>query len=1077
MALWVQVTGFANGEYIEEDVLNRPIRQLRERTDLLYSRINDTIGSSTFEALRVVDVDLTDGSHGTPEVKDVVYLDQDARAYTKAIARTDVDSNLFQTADASAYAVGVLVSKSGDKGTVLTSGKLTLATDSDWDLSDLLVTDEEFRPGPYYLSSVEAGKLTAYPKGMAIYIGYFTDSQGNPGSGGIAMINPQYKDVGEAHLHRPFALTGKPAGTQSIDGTPPNATHRLQGHNPESASQSSHGEHDGADDATVLTDSLYSFTVDNYIGLPIYNVTKSTDSRVTDNDTTTVDTEDDIVWDDGDEWYIGPRSKLVIVGPYASNDSTTYTLTLTDSTGLAVAGSNAPSNGTYGFEDAYLKWESSDPDEGSGLVRITGYEIFIPFGTKGCSAILENMLEDTGVTDKMWGWCEASTEDLTRRQWILTVPDAAQGWRARKFRQYAVNNQTTDGGFSLVAFGTFNNSDENLEENLTIAAGRIYKMAYTDTPSDGDTITIGGVVYEFDDDGILASSSNIPVVIDYSDQSITYTALKDAIREYDADDVHVAIDTDESNIMMAIPEAQTVTLSAGFANATLTLIHSGSSSDITAGDAVLLVYNADSENQVEDSSCYWDGPEYFEPVELKSGLKLMFIPFDQERNDVSSSEIVAGDYWTCDITDEAPGAVFEYAVDMDVGLRNYYPPIPLTAASLVVNGIEMESHGIHANNSVWRAAYHGLYWYKDAYSQVPWPYDWVSENVSVDYPTLATLYLVHMRVDDTSVVTSLQPAPNSALKVMRCGTSESASTGDLTLDFELQIIEENTGSEDYQVIKGVRGSKLLKGPVVSKVRAGSGVSISSPPGTPEGTGLVTIGLANSQDYAGDFSILAYRNAKQEMIGVFPYTKLLGWEKGESDNVPTGLVAQFQVPYTLEGQYQVYIYLTVFGESDIAYNASAPNNVKNAGLTFEYSVLRDYLPANDVYGTLLDNVITPANGATNVEIPFGVADGVDYTDEDGNTVKKVYGAYDPMVVHNNASETDTPGRIVRIIDNAFPVVGDKIGNVVSTSLSDVSVRAGSMVAIELQRGDASAASSEYTSPIGITQLRWRLTRID
>jgi hypothetical protein len=297
------------------------------------------------------------------------------------------------------------------------------------------------------------------------------------------------------------------------------------------------------------------------------------------------------------------------------------------------------------------------------------------------------------------------------------------------------------------------------------------------------------------------------------------------------------------------------------------------------------------------------------------------------------------------------------------------------------------------------------------------------------------------------------------------------------LDVELVLSEENAGLDDYLVPKRVQGTKLLKGPVVSKIRPGAGIAISSPPGVPEGAGEVTIALASGQDYAGDFDKIALRNAKQELIGMFPYTRLLGWTTGQS-NIPSGLVAQFQVPYTVAGEFQVYVYLTVFGEEDIAYDAGSPNKIKNAGLTFDYSVLRDYDPDDDTYGTLLDNVVTPQYGPATVEIPFGIEGGTPYLDADGASSTKVYGAYDPMVIHNNPNEIDVPGRIIRTMDAPFPVVGDKKGNVVTTlPLSNVTVRAGSMVGIEVQRGDVTASADEYTGPIGITQLRWRLTRVD
>jgi hypothetical protein len=38
------VDGIKDGERLEDDVLNRPINQLRERTDFLNARVNDIAG-------------------------------------------------------------------------------------------------------------------------------------------------------------------------------------------------------------------------------------------------------------------------------------------------------------------------------------------------------------------------------------------------------------------------------------------------------------------------------------------------------------------------------------------------------------------------------------------------------------------------------------------------------------------------------------------------------------------------------------------------------------------------------------------------------------------------------------------------------------------------------------------------------------------------------------------------------------------------------------------------------------------------------------------------------------------------
>ena len=75
---------------------------------------------------------------------------------------------------------------------------------------------------------------------------------------------------------------------------------------------------------------------------------------------------------------------------------------------------------------------------------------------------------------------------------------------------------------------------------------------------------------------------------------------------------------------------------------------------------------------------------------------------------------------------------------------------------------------------------------------------------------------------------------------------------------------------------------------------------------------MTIG-AMSQQYSGEFDEVALENAKQELIGMFPYVKLMGWTTGGTGNIPTGFVAKFRVPHTISSalKFRVLTYMTVF----------------------------------------------------------------------------------------------------------------------------------------------------------------------
>ena len=1053
--VWVSVLGFANSENVTPDTLNRPIRQLTQRTDWLFNQLA-AIGDG-IQSVRLTDAVLTMGTAAEPVVGDFVYLDPVLRSYSKALASLTVSGNVYQTAGNPAYSVGLLVAKSGSTGVIALSGKVNLSDTEEWALNTLLEPGETFRAGPYYLSPVTPGKMTANPENLSIYLGYFADDADNPGNGGYALLSPQYKDVGEAHLHRAFPLATQPAGTWDAYG--------VYGFVPKSAEVAYQGT------ATVigtgvLTDTLAGFAISNYVGLVVHNVTAENDSSrsagvtqgvITANDTSTITTGAAIDWRVNDEYYIEPRCRLVVYGDYSDVYDTTYTLTLTDSTGVTTIGAGYPINGT-GFQEVYLKWVSSDATEGSGLVKLIGYEVPVPVGTKGLKAVLENALAT------MFNYVESDGNIVTRRQWVVEAPTQIVGWRARKFRQFCTKAVAVDGLFSLqVMGGPFTNTPEELNTDFTVVMGNLYQLAWTTAPADGGTVTIGSTVYEFDTNGSVAAG-HIAVPVAGLSAADAYAALLEVVLGQAVTGTHVAVDIANSRFAICLsPISQSVVLSGGYTGGTLTQVYAGTTSAI-GGAMSLLVYDS-NHNTLVPSATFWNSPAFYQPVTLTNGLQLMFVPFLPNATPSTGSVVTAGDVWTTTITDEAPGAVLQYAVDCDQNLRRYYPPTPLAACALTRQGAEIPSSALYPDTGVYQPALGGLYWNTMAAVDLPWASNWVSiDDPGDDF--YVTLYLAHMRLTTTSVVTSARPAAGSPIKITQCGTGTPSTVGDLQFDLDLNLVDDNANLPGYQVYKQTNGQKLLKGPVVSKIIAGPGVSLSSANGAPEGCGDVTLSLGDNA-FEGDFEEIALMNAKQEMIGLFPYIRLLDWVTGSGTNIATGFTAKFMVPITLSGEYQVVTYITLFGESDVSGTGSRPY----AGLTFNYNVLRSFDPSDETYGTLLANLIQPAT-AIAAQVPMGVDGGTIYSGS-----PYVYKAFQPMVIHDNPGDTaDAQGRIVRCLGaSAFPQVGDLKGGVVTTMLSQVTVQAGNMVAVSVQRAGI-ASGTEYTGKLGVMRIQWRLVQV-
>jgi hypothetical protein len=992
MALWVAVHSLKNLEQVEETVLNRPIYELVERTNYLYGRISDLAGNSLFESVRVTSVALVTTGTTAPIVGDFVYLDETQNKYAKAIASPSA-LDQFSAAN-SAYALGILLSISGSSGTVVLLGKLNLTTGtSPWNLSSMVPTGETFRNGPYYLSSVEPGKMTANPQGPAIYLGYVMENPSNPGYGGYIMLGPQYKDMKDAHTHRVYALYSQPGGTQYVSGPAPTDTHAVRGF-----------------------------------------------------DTVTA----------GDPGDHIPR--LVLTGTWQGLTSTQYTVWLSNSNSPTEnrAASSPPTSW-----DHYIHWSSSDPSEGSGVSRIWSYETQVPIGTKGVIANLEN----STAAD----WDDPFTvavADVDKRTWVVDVPEMTRGWLQRKYRQYFTGYPIVNNGFSFIVMGgPLTTTDARLWDTLTVKCAKLYSLDWTGNASAGETVTIGTTVLTFGTD----------VVIDVGDPDQTYLNLMEAIVDAAITGVDVCEDVDNARLIIAVPTA--ITVSDAVANATTTLVSAGAG-DLSTGTGDLMVYDQYRKALIATDS-YWDGPEYWTPVDLTNGLQLMAIPYNNAGVAATGSLIAVGDYWDATLADEAPGAYFAYAMGMHPALAAHYPPIPVDSGTLILNGVELDSYTLFPTNPTYRLSLYNIYWYSDDLGTVPWPRDWVDVNNpgSPAYAQNLAFHFIRMGIGNTGIVTSLRPAPDSPIRVLKCGTGEAGTVGDLALDLDLNLQDVNANLAGYQVFKGVSGSKLLRGPVVERIIPGPGITITQPAGVPNGQGAVTIS-SDSSAYGGEFEEVSLENAKQERIGMFPYIRLLGWTTGAT-NINSGFIAKFRVPHTLGyadvvPQFKVVVYMTVFGETSIA---AAIGHKLYAGIDFEYSILPDFFPVsyggsdtaaawNSLDATLPDGLMTLAS-PIHADIPFG---------DVAALPNPIYKSYDPMLIHNNSTGelADTDRRIAQVLGNPFPNAPELAGWTLPADKAVV--RPGSIVGIRVTRSAATAGLSEYTNPIGFINIRWRLISI-
>lgn len=1010
MSLWVAVHGFQN-EDLTADVLNRPIYELVERTNYLYGRINDMAALSPFESARFVDVTIATADALTPIVGDFVYLDADTKTFKKASASVAQD-DVFSAAN-SAYAVGILVSLASNTGTVVAYGKVALATaGSGWLLANLVETGETFRDGPYYLSSVEPGRMTASPSGPAIYLGYFTQDPDNLGYGGYALLAPQYKDLKEAHQHRAYPLYAQPAGTQAVTGTTPIDTHAIHG-----------------------------FTV--------------------------TDPSDLTAW----------LPYLVVSGNWTGPDATTYTIWISKSSdpNEVLAGSVEPTD----WSDLYVHWSSSDYAEASGAVKVSSFDVKVPIGAKGLIVSLEKPAAATWDVPYASGTGDA--ED--KRSWVVVAPQQTRGWLARNWYQYFTVHAAVDNGFSFVLRGGPHSSADNREwDFLSIRSGPIYTISYDGVanPVDNTYLTLGDKVYEFTVDGVLTAPTNIPVVISGTVPEVMRN-LVDAINDQQSGVGVVAIieGTTAPGVVVIVIPATVVVGAMTFPDAHfLWAIIPAGGGDLAGAGADLIVYD-DTFTSLISTPCYWQAAKYWTLKTLTNGLSILPVPYGTDGSAAGSGTVASGDYFDVEILDEAPGANFMYSTGMHAELSAHYPPIPAHTADLILNGVALAAYDNFPDTPDYRAGRASVCWYSDLYGMVPWPRDWVDYTTPVDpaYVQNLILHFVRMSIGDTGTITSLRPAPNAPVRITRCGTNEVATMGDLTINVDLNLSSQNASMPGYQVFKSVLGQSLQKGPVVEKIMCPDGsIAITQNVGAPAGQGIVSLS-AGVLNFGGDFEEVALENAKQELIGMFPYIKLLGWQTGGASNVPSGFVAKFRVPHTLSAGtgFKVVVYMTVFGEDSIPYAPGA--TIQYAGIDFSYSILPDF--TSIVYNS---SVAEPAWNSLDRQLQMGLMTVVEPIHAaiplgdptaPGDANGMVYSAYDPMLIHNNSAETpdlNLSRKIAKILGGELPVKANILNWPLAT---EPVVMPGALVGIRVQRSDLVAGGAEYTGNLGFINIRWRL----
>lgn len=195
------------------------------------------------------------------------------------------------------------------------------------------------------------------------------------------------------------------------------------------------------------------------------------------------------------------------------------------------------------------------------------------------------------------------------------------------------------------------------------------------------------------------------------------------------------------------------------------------------------------------------------------------------------------------------GAEFGYNLATHSDLQKVWPPIPVSAAAITWDKGVSQSGGTNVKLGAAGGAIvdaNGIWWMSKCYGDVPWFKDYNSASPPAD-PTTgqcpreeAIQVLLHYArmvfATDKSVVTSLQTPSTSVLTITNCD-NDAATTGDLHIDADFNLLTEDEDLAGHQVIKEISDNKYKRGPVVEGLFAGSGEILLSSDSTKTVSGL------------------------------------------------------------------------------------------------------------------------------------------------------------------------------------------------------------------------------------------------
>jgi hypothetical protein len=191
----------APGEPVKASIVGRPDRALEERTSYLKDRLDAAeLGRALFDTDATISPDVVEGMP--------VFWNFQTQQYEKALAAVENDE-VTQTlvTQASSDCVGILYNKkSNTLGDVVLRGIVRMPAIAN-------AVSGSVKPGRYYLSATDPGKLTQQKPPVTVSVCYVQGAKDNCADDPWVVVMPQMRDFLDDHIHYRFELETTAAGT------------------------------------------------------------------------------------------------------------------------------------------------------------------------------------------------------------------------------------------------------------------------------------------------------------------------------------------------------------------------------------------------------------------------------------------------------------------------------------------------------------------------------------------------------------------------------------------------------------------------------------------------------------------------------------------------------------------------------------------------------------------------------------------------------------------------------------------------------------------------------------------------